>query len=73
MAFNEYSLIVALKDNGIGKDKVIEGLGLRSMRERVEELGGAFDYYTKPNDGFLVRIELDKKEKLKIYSQEEES
>lgn len=73
MAFNEYSLIVALKDNGIGKDKVIEGLGLRSMRERVEELGGAFDYSTKPNDGFLVRIELDKKEKLKIYSQEEES
>lgn len=71
MAFNEYSLIVALKDNGIGQENVVEGLGLRSMRERVEEIGGAFEYSTRPNEGFLVRIELDKKEKLKIYSQEE--
>lgn len=71
MAFNEYSLIVALKDNGIGQEKVVEGVGLKSMRERVEEIGGVFEYSTRPNKGFLVRIEIDKKEKLKIYSQEE--
>lgn len=72
MAFDDYKLVVTLKDNGIGRDSLIEGIGLKSMRERVMEIGGSFDYKTKLGEGFLVRIELDKVEKLKIYSQEEE-
>lgn len=68
MAFNEYKLVVTLKDNGRGAETVIEGVGLNSMRERVTELGGYFDYSTKLDEGFLVKIELDKNEKLKIHS-----
>ena len=71
MIFSDYKLVVSLKDNGTGVDDVVEGIGLRSMRERVSEIGGIFDYKTKCGHGFLVKIELNKVEKLKIYSQEE--
>lgn len=73
MAFNEYRVAVTLKDNGEGKDNIVEGIGLKSMRERVAEIGGTFNYTTKPKEGFLVKIEFDRVEKLKIYSQEEEN
>ncbi|NKF06704.1 sensor histidine kinase [Clostridium gasigenes] len=68
MAFNDYKLVVTLKDNGIGVDNLVEGIGIKSMRERVTEIGGIFNYKTKVGDGFLVKIELDKLEKLKIHS-----
>jgi len=71
MVFNDYKLVVSLKDNGLGAHNVVEGIGLKSMRERVTEIGGIFDYTTNPLEGFLVKIELDKVEKLKIHSQEE--
>lgn len=70
MAFNDYKLLVTLKDNGTGMDNLVEGIGLKGMRERVMEIGGIFEYTTKLGDGFLVKIELDKVEKLKIHSQE---
>lgn len=70
MAFNDYKLAVTLKDNGTGTSSVVEGMGLKGMRERVKELGGSFEYKTKLGEGFLVKIELDKVEKLKIHSQE---
>ncbi|KAJ52395.1 signal transduction histidine kinase [Clostridium tetanomorphum] len=73
MAFDDYKLVVTLKDNGTGRDSLVEGIGLKSMRERVTELGGNFHYKTKFGEGFLARIELDKVEKLKIYSQEEKN
>lgn len=72
MAFNDHNLSVILKDNGIGSKELAEGIGIKSMRERAEEIGGTFMYSTKPGEGFLVKVELDKKEKLKIYSQGEE-
>ena len=71
MAYKEYKLAVTLKDNGVGCDNVIEGIGLKGMRERVIELGGSFDYFTKAKEGFLVKLEFDRKEKLKIHSQGE--
>lgn len=70
MVFSEYKLVVTLKDNGVGVDGLVEGIGLMSMRERVTEIGGTLKYSSKCGDGFLVKIELDKIEKLKIYSQE---
>lgn len=69
MAFTEYKLVVTLKDNGKGAESLVEGMGLKSMRERVMEIGGTFEYNTKTEQGFLVKLELDKKEKLKIHSQ----
>lgn len=71
MVFNDYKLVVTLKDNGTGAHNVIEGIGLKSMRQRVSEIGGIFEYRAKCGDGFLVKIELDKVEKLKIHSQGE--
>ncbi|WP_026882195.1 sensor histidine kinase [Clostridium akagii] len=68
MIFKDEKLSVSLRDNGIGAGTIIEGIGLKSMRQRVNELGGTFLYSTKLQDGFLVKIDLDKKEKLKIYS-----
>lgn len=71
MVFSDYKLVVSLKDNGIGADYVVEGIGLKSMRQRISEIGGIFEYRAKCGDGFLVKIELDKVEKLKIHSWEE--
>lgn len=72
MAFSDLRLSVTLKDNGIGSKDIIEGIGIKSMRERTGEIGGTFMYRTNIGEGFLVKVELDKKEKPKIYSQGEE-
>ena len=55
---------VSVRDNGTGCDKLVEGFGLRHMRERLEMLGGtvscgnleqdAQDEYT----GFFIAVEL---------------
>lgn len=73
MAFNEYKLTVTLKDNGTGCENIIEGIGLKSMRERTMEIGGTFEYSSKKDEGFLVKVEFDKKEKPKIYAQGDEN
>ena len=40
----ESELVVAIEDDGNGlPDTIVPGVGLRSMRERAEELGGQFD------------------------------
>lgn len=69
MAFTEYKLVVTLKDNGKGAENLVEGMGLKSMRERINEIGGIFEYSAKAEQGFLVKLELDKKERLRIHSQ----
>lgn len=71
MMFNDYKLVMSLKDNGVGAQNLVEGIGLKSMRERVTEIGGIFQYSAKPSEGFFVKIELDRIEKLKIHSQED--
>ncbi|MFL0252463.1 sensor histidine kinase [Clostridium neuense] len=69
MAYTKKSIVVTLKDNGIGCDKLLEGVGMKSMKERIKALGGNFEYNSKRGHGFLVRIELEKQEKLKIYNE----
>ena len=57
---------VEVEDDGNGfdidqvKDRVstVGGLGLRSMRERVQSLGGSLDITTAPGSGTVVRAEL---------------
>lgn len=40
------------KDNGVGCKKIIENVGLSSMKERVKNLGGT--YSVDGNDGFMI-------------------
>lgn len=68
MAFSESNLVITLKDNGLGCDNLVEGVGVKSIKERVKELGGYFEYNSKKNEGFLVKIQIRRQEKLKVYS-----
>lgn len=68
MAFTNQNLAVTLKDNGLGCGVLVEGVGIKSMRERVNELGGHFEYKSRNEEGFFVRIELNRQEELKAYS-----
>jgi signal transduction histidine kinase len=52
-------LVVAVRDDGAGIDPARPaGVGLRSMRERAAELGGACDVGTPDGGGTLVRARL---------------
>ena len=49
-----------IRDDGIGFDaqaKMSHGYGLRSMRERAEQLGGSFDLQSKPKGGTTIIVE----------------
>ncbi len=58
MGFNEENLIITLKDNGQGADKIEKGVGLKSIWERVNELGGTVAYNSKKEEGFLLKVVL---------------
>jgi signal transduction histidine kinase len=48
---------VRVRDNGRGSQDVVEGIGLKGMRERVEKAGGSFD--ARPvAEGFLVEARI---------------
>ncbi|MFE5410448.1 sensor histidine kinase [Microbacterium sp. NPDC056569] len=52
-------LVVAVTDDGVGlPTRRREGVGLRSMRERAEELGGEFRISTARAGGTLVHVRL---------------
>ena len=51
------SVCVLISDNGKGTDeKIIEGFGLRGMRERAEKLGGRCTFSSEPEEGFETEI-----------------
>ncbi|WBW99815.1 sensor histidine kinase [Oceanirhabdus sp. W0125-5] len=62
MTFNKDNLIITMKDNGDGTDKVIKGVGLTSIYERVNELGGRVQYNSKKNEGFFLKVVLNRKD-----------
>lgn len=49
---------VEVVDHGSGMTGVARGVGLRSMRQRAEELGGTFDCLDTPGGGVTVRATL---------------
>ncbi len=57
--------ILTIEDDGVGFDpstvarSMEGGFGLASMRERVEQIGGRIAVHTAPNEGTIVRVELD--------------
>ena len=53
--FSEDGLAVVISDNGIGMDSIEEvGLGLKSIRERINELNGEVKFLSKDNEGFKI-------------------
>ncbi|MGH8907668.1 MAG: histidine kinase [Egibacteraceae bacterium] len=55
----EAGLVVEVTDNGVGlPDQHRTGVGLKSMRERTEELGGTFAAQRLPHGGTRIRAEL---------------
>jgi two-component system NarL family sensor kinase len=49
------SLTIDIADDGHGIDEGVRaGVGLTAMRERAEELGGAFQIESMPNDGTRI-------------------
>lgn len=47
-----------LQDQGIGARTIVNGFGLKTMRERVEQLGGSLTVDSRPGQGCLLRINL---------------
>jgi len=55
---SDNSINFSLEDNGIGAVALTKGFGLRSMEERVKELGGELDIYSEEGEGFSIYIKL---------------
>lgn len=62
--FLEGSLRVHFKDNGCGCLKVIPGVGLQGIKERVAVWGGSIEYFTKEQQGFELIVTMDKYNKI---------
>ena len=57
---SEAFLSVEIKDNGIGFDLNTqkEGIGLKNMRERTQEMGGLFSIVSQPEKGTKINLQL---------------
>ncbi len=56
---DQEALTIRVEDDGIGlPHPLIPGIGLSSMRDRAEELGGICEFQTSPGGGTLVHAEL---------------
>lgn len=58
--FRMEQLILSLRDNGVGSDGIVEGNGIKHMRQRVNEIGGELQYETATKQGFFIMIQLPK-------------
>lgn len=55
--YGERILSVYVQDNGMGTDNIVEGIGIKGMRERIEQLGGTLETVNVA-DGFLVKASI---------------
>jgi len=53
-------IIISIEDNGIGNEKVIEGIGLSGMKERLLKYDGTLKYFST-SMGFTIIAHLPKK------------
>lgn len=50
------SIILRVKDNGVGAEKIQNGFGLIGIQERVRLLNGSAEISNEPGKGFVVQI-----------------
>ncbi|ERI91670.1 histidine kinase [Clostridiales bacterium oral taxon 876 str. F0540] len=62
--FYKDSLYMRLKDNGEGCDNIIEGVGLKSIKDRAESLGGTVKYLSSKDQGFELNLNVPRIEAL---------
>lgn len=53
-------LIVSVRDNGVGADHIVEGIGIQGIREQLTSTGGSLHYTKGP--GFTVTAKIPLKE-----------
>lgn len=58
----EEGLTVIIADNGKGAATISEGIGLRSMREQLSEVGGSVSIHTIKGSGFQLNIYIPNRE-----------
>lgn len=58
--FSDTHLRVHLKDNGVGCSKVVSGIGLQSIKERVSAWGGDVECFSEDGKGFELAVSMDK-------------
>ena len=51
-------IAIDARDDGTGADAVVPGHGLRGMRERLAQHGGALEVQCRPGEGFHLRLVL---------------
>lgn len=55
--FTDNEFIISFSDNGIGTSFISEsGVGIKSIRERTEELNGIVDIRSEIGKGFFVKV-----------------
>lgn len=52
------ALLMAIEDDGRGRLPLVEGNGLRGMRERLQQYGGGLKIETRPGAGFCLQLTL---------------
>ena len=56
---NKDRIVLSIQDNGKGCEKIIENNGLKSMKERVANIGGEIEVQSS-NKGFIVKVRVVK-------------
>jgi len=57
MNFTDDEFVISFSDNGIGTDNIVEsGVGLKSIRERAEEIDGIVYMKSRKGNGFFVKV-----------------
>lgn len=52
------NLILIIKDNGVGCDKIIMSNGLKGIENRIKNLGGYVDFDSYKNEGFSIKAKI---------------
>ena len=53
------TLLLEIEDDGRGCKEIVEGHGLKGIRERVAAAGGRVEFFNRNPHGFLVRVEVE--------------
>ncbi|MDR3335738.1 MAG: histidine kinase [Treponema sp.] len=49
-------LVMVVRDNGIGTQQIVKGIGLAGMEERVAQVGGSLEVTSPEDGGFCVKV-----------------